>query len=220
MLNRRDEILTPFQKNLLKYVADSPLGNRFFLTGGTALAACYLQHRLSEDLDLFTEVPGAVSHVAPVIQALPKTLASEVKIARQFATFLEVFITSAQGETIKVDFAEDSPYRLQPIVDSPWGIRVDNSLDIACNKLSALFGRAEAKDFIDLYFIVEKLYPFEKLLEEAKKKHVGLDDYWLAMAFQQVEKIDKWPVLKTACDFEAVKKFILAKARELLKNLQ
>jgi predicted nucleotidyltransferase component of viral defense system len=48
-------LLTRDQKDLLLRFRDSPLCRRFYLTGGTALAAFYLHHRLSEDLDFFSE---------------------------------------------------------------------------------------------------------------------------------------------------------------------
>lgn len=54
------EILTPFQKELLKAIGDSKLADNFYLTGGTALAAFYLQHRYSEDLDFFTADPKMI----------------------------------------------------------------------------------------------------------------------------------------------------------------
>ena len=54
------EILTPFQKQLLKAIGDSPLADSFYLTGGTALAAFYLQHGFSEDLDFFSSDPNAI----------------------------------------------------------------------------------------------------------------------------------------------------------------
>src|ERR1700682_2481036 len=48
------EILTPLQIALLDEFFSTSAGQSFFLTGGTALAAYYLQHRLSKDIDLFT----------------------------------------------------------------------------------------------------------------------------------------------------------------------
>lgn len=59
-------ILTPRQLDFLECVQLEPsLIKRFYLTGGTALAEFYLKHRLSEDLDLFTqdqEVPQRAVH--------------------------------------------------------------------------------------------------------------------------------------------------------------
>lgn len=50
------KILTPLQEEFIYTFSKSPLKNRFFLTGGTALAAFYLEHRYSDDMDFFTEV--------------------------------------------------------------------------------------------------------------------------------------------------------------------
>ena len=47
-------ILTALQHKFLKAFLNTHLKKDFFLTGGTALAEFYLQHRLSEDIDLFT----------------------------------------------------------------------------------------------------------------------------------------------------------------------
>jgi predicted nucleotidyltransferase component of viral defense system len=48
------KILTKLQLNFLKAFFKTHLKRDFFLTGGTALAEFYLEHRLSEDIDLFT----------------------------------------------------------------------------------------------------------------------------------------------------------------------
>jgi len=46
----RDKIY-PLQDRILKVLEELDLD--FYLTGGTALSRCYLQHRYSDDLDLF-----------------------------------------------------------------------------------------------------------------------------------------------------------------------
>lgn len=48
-------ILTRRQVALLQSVGRSSLAKKFYLTGGTPLAAFYLQHRYSEGLDFFSE---------------------------------------------------------------------------------------------------------------------------------------------------------------------
>ncbi len=47
-------ILTPNQADFLMEFAESELKDVFGLTGGTALSAFFLEHRLSEDLDFFS----------------------------------------------------------------------------------------------------------------------------------------------------------------------
>ncbi len=95
-----------------------------------------------------------------------------------------------------MDFALDSPYRLKAkVLHSELGFWVDDAIDIACNKLSALYDRADPKDFVDVYFIHQELFPLAELLPQAKQKHVGLDNYWLAQAFSRVTEVRILPRL-------------------------
>lgn len=49
-------ILTPKQSQFLEFISkDEQITKQFYLTGGAALSEFYLQHRLSYDIDLFTE---------------------------------------------------------------------------------------------------------------------------------------------------------------------
>ena len=54
-LSQRDVLLT--------LIANPAIEGSFFLTGGTALSAFYLHHRLSNDLYLFTLNPADMSEI-------------------------------------------------------------------------------------------------------------------------------------------------------------
>lgn len=211
------DLLTPLQRKLLHEIGETPLRDDFFLTGGTALAALYLHHRYSVDLDLFTENPAAVVQVPPAMQEIAGRLGLEVTFTRTLGTFLEAFVISPDGERVEFDFAQDSPYRLEPTrLDQDLDFWVDNPTDIACNKLSALFDRAEPKDFVDVYFIVRELLPFDQLVRLARQKHVGIDDYWLAMALAQVESVRVLPQMVKPLSLNELNTFFLARAKELM----
>ncbi len=211
------ELLTPLQRRILHEIGRSPLRGEFYLTGGTALAALYLHHRYSVDLDLFTENPAAVAQVPPTMQEIASRLGLEVTFTRTLGTFLEAFVTSPDGERVEFDFAQDSPYRLEPTrLDPELGLWVDSLEDIACNKLSALFGRAEPKDFVDVYFVVQEVLPFDRLVALARRKHVGMDDYWLAMALAQVEQVAVLPRMVKPVSLDELTAFFLARAKELM----
>lgn len=211
------ELLTPLQRRILHEIGRSPLRGEFYLTGGTALAALYLHHRYSVDLDLFTENPAAVAQVPPTMQEIASRLGLEVTFTRTLGTFLEAFVTSPDGERVEFDFAQDSPYRLEPTrLDPELGLWVDSLEDIACNKLSALFGRAEPKDFVDVYFVVQEVLPFDRLVALARRKHVGMDDYWLAMALAQVEQVAVLPHMVKPVSLDELTAFFLARAKELM----
>jgi predicted nucleotidyltransferase component of viral defense system len=211
------DLLTPLQRKLLHEIGKSPLRDDFFLTGGTALAALYLHHRYSVDLDLFTENPAAVAHVPPTMQQIASRLNLDLTFTRTLGTFLEAFVTSPDGERVEFDFAQDNPYRLEPTrLDPDLDLWVDNSKDIACNKLSALFDRTEPKDFVDVYFVVQELLPFDRLVSLARQKHVGIDDYWLAMALAQVERVRILPRMVKPLSLDELVAFFLARAKELM----
>ena len=214
------DLLTPLQRRLLAEIGGSPLRDQFFLTGGTALAAFYLYHRYSVDLDLFTENPAAVAQVAPILEGIASRLGLDITFTRTLGTFLEAFVVSPQGERVEFDFAQDSPYRLEPTrLDPDLGLEVDNPTDIACNKLSALFDRAEPKDFVDVYFVVRELLPFPRLVALAQQKHVGMDDYWLAMALAQVQRVQLLPRMVKPLSLDDLKAFFLARSQELMDRV-
>jgi len=76
-------------------------------------------------------------------------------------------------------------------------VLVNNYRDLRADKLLAYFGRAEPRDAVDLYFILQK-EPAETLLEEAAQKDPGFDLYWFAIALNRCESFPdeshRWPV--------------------------
>ena len=214
------EILTPFQKQILAALGNSALSSSFYLTGGTALSAYYLHHRFSEDLDFFAAAQEALMGVTTITTNIARQLSVEVEFTRTFPTFVECFFTNSAGDSVKVDFAYDTPFRLQPTtLDAQFGIQVDSLTDVACNKLSALFGRSESKDFVDVYFICREVMPFTELYRQAQEKHLGMTNYWLAMAMQNIQKVQILPRMIKPVEIADLQTFFLNLARELMSNI-
>ena len=212
------KVLTPLQEDFLGQFTLTSIRDSFFLTGGTALSAFYLQHRISEDMDFFTEEEGQVPRVLPVLQEISRELKGKLEIRQSFRSYLEVVLTK-EKEILRCDFAMDSPFRLEKKIFRPeHGIYVDNILDISCNKLSALFDRGDPKDFVDIYFINKEVIPFEKLVGEAKKKHVGLDNYWLAISLAKVEDITILPRMLKPIELDELKRFFSNQAKKLMQK--
>lgn len=215
------EILTPFQKRILTTIGNSDLASSFYLTGGTALAAYYLQHRFSEDLDFFATAQEALTGVTTIMTQVARQLDASVEFTRTFPTFVESFVTSPSGERVKMDFAFDTPFRLQPTeIDPQFGIQVDNVTDIACNKLSALFDRSEPKDFVDVYFICHEMMPFSKLFSLAGQKHVGMTHYWMAVAMQNARAIKFLPRMIKPLEIAELQTYFLNLAQELMADME
>ena len=214
------EILTPFQQQLLKAIGQTEIAENFYLTGGTALAAFFLHHRFSEDLDFFSPDPNAVRLMQAPLRDVAGRLDATLEFSRTFNTFVECFVTSPDGERVKLDFAQDTPYRLSPTTfDARYGLQIDSAIDIASNKLAALFGRAAAKDFVDVFFIHHEMLAFPELLRQAREKHVGMDDYWLSISLRRVTTIDFLPRMIKPLELATLHEFFLGLADELMANV-
>ncbi|MDX1417224.1 MAG: nucleotidyl transferase AbiEii/AbiGii toxin family protein [Candidatus Promineifilaceae bacterium] len=144
----------------------------------------------------------------------------KIEFIRTYDTFLECFVENDSGETVKMDFAHDTPYRSKPTVQhAPYTMSIDNLLDIACNKLSALFDRAEPKDFVDVYFVCRDFMSLAELIESTRQKHVGIDNYWLAQAFERVRQVNFLPRMIKPLELEVLRSFFLEEASRLIDNI-
>jgi hypothetical protein len=111
-------------------------------------------------------------------------------------TYVE-FVVARGAESLKVDLAQDSPFRLEPPTRTEAGIRVSSLPDLRVDKLLAYYGRAKPRDAVDLYFILQQA-PFAELLAQAAQKDPGFDLYWFAVALNRVvdfpDELERWPV--------------------------
>ncbi len=143
-----------------------------------------------------------------------------VEARRTFNTFVEIIVTSADGENVMLHFAQDSPYRIKPVVfNQEYGVFMDNLLDLSCNKFSALFDRHDMKDFVDIYFIDKEIMRFEEVYQHARKKHVGMEDYWLSQALRYVNDLSILPRMIKPVDLEEMRDFFNKKISSLMSGL-
>lgn len=214
-------ILTPPQSKFLQAFFQSYLKNDFFLSGGTGLSAFYFHHRLSEDLDLFT-LNQKLEFNAVNAEILKIIISFSGKIEHQISSssYLQ-FIFKVNKDVLKIDVVKDTPIhfgKIKKIAD----FRVDSLENIAVGKLLALFGRADAKDFVDLYFLlkVKKTITFEKLFRLAKKKDIGLNEFYLADMMSKVEEIKYFPKMFLPLDKKDLVKFFMTLSLDLYKKIK
>lgn len=165
-------ILTAHQSEILKAVAkEDYFSKRFYLAGGTALSEFYLKHRLSEDLDFFTEK----QEVNPIFvlrffQNNLKKFNIDKIDTKQVMGLFTLFLKFNDGEVLKVDFN----YYPFPRIErgAKFGnLEIESIHDIGIDKVHTIVLKPRARDFIDLYFIIkDKKYDFRELLKEAKVK--------------------------------------------------
>ncbi|MBI4098177.1 MAG: nucleotidyl transferase AbiEii/AbiGii toxin family protein [Candidatus Levybacteria bacterium] len=209
------QVLTREQQIILSEVGKNQFFNKFYFTGGTALSAFYLQHRYSEDLDFFSEEKFDVQGVENIIDELSKKYKFEY--TSEFIEIVQIFmIKFAKGEALKLDFAT-YPYRKIEEKKIVSGVKIDSLIDIAVNKLHTVNQRTTVKDFVDLYFLLQR-FSFWDLKEGIQIKfRQKLEPFIFASDFLKIEEFDTLPRMIKPITLDELKSFFRQKAKEVGK---
>lgn len=149
----------------------------FALAGGYAVQAHGILERPSEDVDLFTAWDRRDDFVAAVsvIVAAYRGEGYLVEIDQQFETFarLRVVEPGHPDRSLKVELVAN--WRSQAPIRMEIGpvLHVD---DVATGKMSALYTRAEPRDFLDVdAIIMSGRHSRDRLCELAEQADAGFD---------------------------------------------
>lgn len=208
---------TPQQKIIVSAFAKEPLlTKRFYFTGGTALSVFYLGHRLSDDLDFFSEKKFNKKEIIDLVQNWTKQYRLGIEI-QEGETMIIVVFTFPGGEKVKVDF-NYYPFRRLKESKIVNGIEIDNIKDIAINKLMSINQRTEIKDFVDLYFLRNTLTVCE-LMEGVKRKFgFEMNPVLIASDFLKVEEFDFLPKMVVPLNIADFQEFFKNEAKDLSKT--
>ena len=212
-------ILTDDQKALLARFSAAKLRDAFYLTGGTALSAIYLQHRLSEDLDFFSEADVAIEDILVFVKSL--TGLRDIQYERKYDR--KIFLLHyANTNVMKVEFTRYPFARVGvgPMID---GIPIDSLQDILVNKLMAMTDRFDAKDYVDLYCAF-KSHPdleLEKLLDQTAVKF-GVKGVRHILSGRFLQPLPPWGVLsmRRQLDREDLARFYSQHAKAWIAGLK
>lgn len=201
--------ITPSMREVMSAFSKTVLANEFYLAGGTALAL-QLGHRLSIDLDYFSQTQSD-------IPALAEPLRSALK------AFAPVLADSAWGNLVflasdvRVGFYGYGYDLVRPLMQTEAG-RLASVEDIALMKMDALLARASRKDFYDLYFIGRQI-SFRKLFDMAARKYPGVRDFEAQvvrhMAYFERAEQETPPQMLEAVDWDTVKDWFRKQAKQL-----
>jgi hypothetical protein len=98
--------------------------------------------------------------------------AYDVELKRQLPTFIEAFVRKA-GTAVTVEWAVDSAFRFFPLVRDTASLPSLHPFDLATNKMLALIGRLEPRDWIDLIACHDRIQPLGFLCWAACGKDPG-----------------------------------------------
>jgi predicted nucleotidyltransferase component of viral defense system len=203
------DILDKKRINILPFLAN--FKSEFYLAGRTALAL-QIGHRDSIDFDFFTK--------------------SDLKIKKLFTQISDIFqkheilkiqeekntLTILLDNKIKISFFTYKYDLLKEKIDTEF-LSLASIEDIACMKLSAILSRATVKDYIDLYYILEKI-KLADLIVLVKQKYPEIDSGLILKSLIYFKDIKNEKIIfknNKKIEFNKVKKFLIKEVRELEK---
>ncbi|MEV4495555.1 nucleotidyl transferase AbiEii/AbiGii toxin family protein [Micromonospora arborensis] len=181
--------MDPFHERLARTGLGAADRYGFALAGGYAVQAAGLLERPSEDVDLFTawdrrrEFTAAVTAVVHAYRDDGLTVETE----RQYDTFARLAVTDGVRVSkveLGVDWRANEPILMAigPVLHPD---------DAVANKMSALYGRAFARDFIDIDATLRSgRYTRENLLALVQRADRGFDRRVFADALGQAALLD------------------------------
>lgn len=176
--------LTGFQRSICRDLAPARKEQESYVAGGVALNEALMASRRSMDIDLFHDTQEALRRTVAADKELLTNQGYSLRFVREAPTFAEA-IVSREGNTTLVQWAQDSAFRFFPLLEhDEFGLCL-HPFDLATNKVLAMAGRLEPRDWIDLLACHEHLQPVGFLTWAACGKDPGFGPPSLLQAIRR-----------------------------------
>jgi hypothetical protein len=212
-------VLTLLQRDFLSVFFARPTSKAFFLTSGTALAEFYLHHRYSDDIDLFTQDSGALALMENDLSGISQEIGCAWSPGVKATDFRPIFLRRGSEPQLKIDFVRDPGPQFGEC-QIFGNVIVDSELNIAVNKVTALFGRAAPKDFVAHYFLLKKGYDLDELMRLAKEKDMGFSEFYFAGMLHENRRITLLPRMTEPLTVDELRAFFEPLATKIVLRLK
>jgi hypothetical protein len=165
--------LTQLQADVCRLIARHRIASgESYVAGGAALNEIIAASRLSNDVDLFHDSEEALHATWSADRRLLEEAGFDVRVLRERPSFIEADAVR-EGQAVRLQWVRDSVYRFFPLVEhETFGLTL-HAFDLATNKLLALVGRTEARDWVDVIACDERVQPLGYLAWAACAKDPG-----------------------------------------------
>lgn len=175
--------LTAFQTATLRLLA-AHRSPESFLAGGTVLNAGLDTPRYSKDVDIFHDLETSVVTSAETDADTLRQAGYEVEWLLRQPLFQRAEV-GLDGNRLLVEWVFDSAFRFFPVEhDEVSGWRL-NLHDAATNKLLALMGRGEPRDYLDVLFFHQHHLSLGALCWAAAGKDPGVNPFMILQECQR-----------------------------------
>ena len=169
--------IADFEKTILRLLAANR-NPESFVAGATVLLRDENSHRRSQDIDLFHDTAESLKIASEVDCAVLEKRGYQVSWDNVQPTFRRALIVR-EGRTTKLEWVFDSAFRFFPVEpDAELGY-VLNFWDAATNKVLALAGRGELRDYLDVLHLHHHHLSLGALTWAACGKDIGYTPQFL-----------------------------------------
>lgn len=163
--------LTKFQKTVAGVLAPNRTPDSH-LAGASAIHLKPNSTRYSNDLDFFHDSEKRVGEAFAEDRRSLAAVGIGVEVEVAQPGYVRALVKKGR-EATKVEWAHDSAWRFMPAVKVPEAGYALHPVDLAVNKVLALAGRDEARDFLDVLYLHDEVLPLGALLWAAVGKDPG-----------------------------------------------
>ena len=179
--------LTPFQKEVARLLAANR-NPESHLAGGAAINRGEGTPRFSDDLDIFHDVAASVIASAEADAKTLRGAGYSVEWALRGEGFHRATVGRAD-DRLRLDWTTDSAFRFFPVQpDEEFGYCL-HLADLATNKVLALAGRSEIRDFLDILHLDQTYLSLGAIIWAACGKDAG---YTPALVLDQTNRHSRY----------------------------
>lgn len=167
--------LTEFQKAVCLLLAENRIrSGESYIAGGVALNVALQASRLSRDIDIFHDSAEALQVSWEQDRSLLSDQGYILEVVRDAPAYVEAIVRSG-ADAVLLQWVRDSAFRFFPLVeDESLGLTL-HPFDLATNKVLALVGRLEIRDWIDVLECSSKIQHLGLLAWAACGKDPGFN---------------------------------------------
>jgi len=151
--------LTKYQQSVCRVIARNRVAQgESYVAGGVALNLLAGGARVSRDIDLFHDTEEALERTWAADRALLQKHGFDIRPVRERTGYVEAEVRK-DSDRVLVQWTRDSAYRFFPLMThDELGLTL-HPFDLATNKVLALVGRLEARDWIDVITCHDRIQP-------------------------------------------------------------
>ena len=180
--------IAEFEKAILRLLAANR-NPESFVAGATVLLRDEASHRRSQDIDLFNDTDESLNIAANADSAVLERHGYQVVWDNVQPTFRRALVTR-EGATTKIEWVFDSAFRFFPVQPDPEMGYVLNFWDAATNKVLALAGRGELRDYLDVLHLQRHHLSLGALAWAACGKDIGYTPQFL---IEEAQRLTHYP---------------------------